>query len=338
MDFLLNNYKNILANLNNNYARTFLFTIFACSFAGLIYLQLNKYYLSALAAFVIWGFISLLLKPMHIYPSMDILFYRVFFSAALMSLILLVINPGLRKSNINTYKNLSPENKKETLFKTLNGGVLLACNWFFFIYSMNNISIKAASYAYLICPILTTVLAYFILKEKLSKKQWFAVLMSFVSCTILAFNHFVDLMYSLVVAFSYAFYLITQRNNNQLDKFFILSFQMIFASCLLLPLFPVFSDIGVYAFNFYLNVLILAIVFTILPLWLNLYALKGVNSSTMGILLYINPVLNFIVAAVIFNEATQIIQIIAYATIMLSIILFNWDRIISILKTDGVNS
>ena len=103
---------------------------------------------------------------MHIYPSMDILFYRVIFSASIMSFILLFVNPKLRKNNLDNFKKLAPKLKKQTAFTTLIGGVLLAFNWFFFIYAMNNISIKAASYAYLICPIITTVLAYLILKEK----------------------------------------------------------------------------------------------------------------------------------------------------------------------------
>jgi chloramphenicol-sensitive protein RarD len=159
-----------------------------------------------------------------------------------------------------------------------------------------------------------------------------AVLISFISCSILAYNHFVDLIYSLIVALSYALYLITQRNNNKLDKFFILSVQLIFAAICLLPLIPFFNTNTSYTGSFYGQVLVLAVVFTILPLWLNLYALKGVNSSTMGILLYINPILNFVVAAIIFNEATETLQIIGYAAIFSSIILFNSDRIKSILN------
>lgn len=269
---------------------------------------------------------------MHIYPSLDILFYRVFFSAGIMSLIMILVNPNMRRNNISTFRSLPLPLKKQTLLTTLTGGVLLSFNWFFFIYAMNNISIKAASYAYLICPIITTVLAYFILKEKLSKQQWLAVLISFISCLILAFNHLIDLIYSLIVAFSYAFYLITQRNNNQLDKFFILAVQLIFSAICLLPFFPLFVTDNSYDFQFYIQVLILAVIFTILPLWLNLFALKGVNSSTMGILLYINPILNFIVAALIFNEPTEILQIIGYVVIFLSIILFNWARLKTALR------
>ena len=58
----------------------------------------NKYYASALLAFIIWGFFSMALKPLHEYPSLDILFYRVFFSTTF----LLVINFAFR---INLLKN-----------------------------------------------------------------------------------------------------------------------------------------------------------------------------------------------------------------------------------------
>lgn len=267
---------------------------------------------------------------MHIYPSLDILFYRVFFSASMMSFILLFVNTDLRKKNIAKFQQLSSSEKNKTLFQTLIGGILLTLNWFFFIYAMNHISIKAASYAYLICPILTTFLAYIILKEKLSKQQWLAVLISLISCAILAFNHFIDLLYSLIVALSYAFYLITQRNNIHLDKFFILSIQLIFSAICLLPFFPFYSTHINYGAVFYIQVSLLAILFTIVPLWLNLFALKGVNSSTMGILLYINPILNFIIAALLFNEPTETLQIIGYAVIFMSIILFNCARLKSI--------
>jgi chloramphenicol-sensitive protein RarD len=249
-----------------------------------------------------------------------------------MAVLVLFVNPTLRKNNISRFLKLSFADKKITISQTLIGGILLSFNWFFFIYAMNHISIKAASYAYLICPIITTVLAYFILKEKLSKQQWLAVLISLISCIILAFNHFVDLLYSLIVALSYAFYLITQRNNNHLDKFFILAIQLIFAALCLIPYFPFYVTSTHYELLFYIQVLVLAIIFTILPLWLNLFALKGVNSSTMGILLYINPILNFIVAALLFHEKTEFLQIVGYFAIFVSIVLFNLARLKTILN------
>ena len=56
---------------------------------------------------------------------------------------------------------------------------------------------------------------------------------------------------------------------------------------------------------------------------MNLYALQGVNSSTMGILLYINPLMNFVIALFYFHEPINKLQLIAYSLILLSVIVFN---------------
>jgi EamA domain-containing membrane protein RarD len=49
-------------------------------------------------------------------------------------------------------------------------------------------------------------------------------------------------------------------------------------------------------------------------------------------LLYINPILNFVVAALLFKEHTELLQIFGYIVIGLSIILFNWARLKTILN------
>jgi chloramphenicol-sensitive protein RarD len=287
----------------------------------------NRYYIAALAAFVIWGFFSLALKPIAAYASLDILFYRVFLAATMMLVILVAMGRKFREENKARFFALRLQEKRKTVLSTFLGGALLTGNWYFFIYAMNNISIKSASYAYLVCPILTTVLAYFILKEKLSRLQWASVVLSAASCAVLSFHNVRDLMYSLVVAFSYAFYLISQRNNDKVDKLVILAFQMVFSALILLPFYPFFAAPLPVDTHFYLFIAIIALGFTIIPLFLNLYALKGMNSSTMGILLYINPVLNFVVARIFFHEPTTQIQLLSYGLILLSILLFNYEAL-----------
>ncbi|MES2838312.1 MAG: EamA family transporter [Bacteroidota bacterium] len=290
-------------------------------------MKFSRYYGAALLAFIVWGFFSLALKPLNTYPSLDILFYRVFFCAALMLIISLFLRKKVLKNSYTTFKNLSKKDKSKTVLLTFFGGALLTANWFFFIYAMNHISIKAASYAYLVCPIITTVLAYFILHEKLSKWQWLAVGISVVSCFLLSFNNLVDLYYSLIVAVSYALYLITQRKNILFDRFLLLTFQIIFAAFILLPFYPSYSGAVPQEAFFYEMIMIIVILFTIIPLFLNLYALQGVNSSTMGILLYINPLLNFLIAVFYFDEKTNSFQIFSYSLILLSIIIFNEKHI-----------
>ena len=286
-------------------------------------MKFSKYYLIAFVSFVIWGFFSLALKPLRNYPSLDILFYRVFACAVIMAFISLFLRVKVLKENIAAFKKMPLQQKKRIIALTFGGGLLLTANWFFFIYVMNHISVKAASFAYLVCPILTTVIAFFVLNEKLSKWQWIAVSLSVISCLLLSFNNIADVAYSMIVAASYALYLVSQRKNMGMDKFLVLTVQILFSALILLPFYPSYSAVLPSDSSFYWYILLIAVVFTIVPLYMNLYALQGVTSSTMGIMLYINPLMNFAIALFYFNESINSFQIVAYSLILISIVVFN---------------
>lgn len=292
-------------------------------------MKLTQYYLAAFFAFFIWGFFSLALKPLHNYPSLDIMFYRVFFSVVVMVLINLVFRRNVILKNWNHFSKMSQEKKRSTIVLTLGGAVFLVSNWFVFIFVMNHVSVKAASLAYLICPILTTVIAFYALKETLSKGQWIAVMISVLGCVLLSLNHFEDIFYSLIVAATYAFYLVSQRKNSELDKFLILTIQLVFSALILLPFYPKYSGIIPTEPLFYGCLLVIVVFFTIIPLFLNLYALKGINSSTVGIMIYINPIINFLLAIFYYNEQVSVLQLCSYFLILVSIVVFNAKLIFS---------
>jgi chloramphenicol-sensitive protein RarD len=292
-------------------------------------MKLTKYYLAAFFAFFIWGFFSLALKPLHNYPSLDIMFYRVFFSVVVMVLINLVFRRNVLRENWNHFYKLSQEQKRSTVVLTLGGALFLASNWFVFIFVMNHVSVKAASLAYLICPILTTVIAFYTLKETLSKGQWIAVMISILGCILLSLNHFEDIFFSLIVAATYAFYLVSQRKNSELDKFLVLTIQLVFTALILLPFYPKYSGTIPTEPLFYGCLLVIVVFFTIIPLFLNLYALKGINSSTVGIMIYINPIINFLLAIFYYNEQVSVLQLCSYFLILVSIVVFNAKLIFS---------
>lgn len=293
----------------------------------------SKYYLAAIVAFTIWGVFSLVLKPLSAYSSVDILLYRMSLASIFILFFSFVIRRKITNENIRLFKSLEFKDKFEIVLVNLSSAALLALNWFLFIYVMNNISVNATSLAYLICPILTTVLAFFILKENLSVKQKFAIGISMVSCLILSIGHFMDLIYSMIIALSYAIYLILQKRNNQLDKFFTLTAQIVFGSLLLSPLFFTGNSSTVEKTElFYGLVVVIAILFTIIPMYLNVFALKNLNSSVVGIFININPILSFLLAVLYFHEHVNLIQGTAYGLIFLSVLLFNLDALQANLK------
>ena len=224
-------------------------------------MQINKYYLAALSSFIIWGFFSLALKPLHNYASLDILFYRVFYATGLLLIINLIFRIKIIKTDLQILKNLETNQKYKAIFLTAFGGLLLILNWFLFIYAVNHVSLQSASFAYLICPIITTILAFFILKEKLSSWQWFSVFLCIISCGILSFGHLTDLFYSLTIAVSFAHYLISQKNN-KFDRFLVLTVQMVIATLIILPFFPFYSGETPTEPIFYILLVVIVVVFT----------------------------------------------------------------------------
>lgn len=299
-------------------------------------MQNKKYYIAALSAFILWGFFSLALKPIKHFSPLDILFYRVFSAAILITLINVVFRKKQLKQNIQLFKNLSTQQKKSTLGLTFLGGALLTFNWFIFIYVMNHVSIQAGSFGYLICPIVTTVLAFFILKERLNKWQQASIAISIIACAILGYNSLKDIVFSLLIAVTYATYLISQRKNKAFDSFISLNIQSLVMVAILAPFYPSYASTVPTESIFYICLFFIVVFFTVIPLYLNLYSLSGVSSSTVGIMLYINPLINFALAIFYFNERVTTTQLVGYSIILCSVILFNKQVLFSSHKLKSI--
>lgn len=288
----------------------------------------SKYYAAAITAFTIWGLFSLALKPLSDYSSVDILIYRMSFASGFILFLSLIIHWKQTKKNIQVFQNLVKKEQTQIILVNFASACLLALNWYLFIYVMNHVSVNATSLAYLICPILTTVLAYIFLKEKLSSIQKIAIFLSGISCLMLSIGHFMDLVYSMIIALSYAIYLILQKKNNRLDKLFTLTGQIVLGSLILSPLFALESESNIEKSGFFYGMVILiAILFTIIPMYLNVFSLKKLNSSVVGVFININPILSFLLAVFYFHEKVSFLQGAAYFLIFFSVVLFNWDVI-----------
>lgn len=296
----------------------------------------QKHYAAAISAFVIWGFFSLPLRALHNYTAGEILYFRIACSVIILLVIILGFRKAKLKQDVKLLKTYSVRERNRIIALTLGGAVLLIINWLVFIYVINAVNIKTASFSYFICPVLTAVLGNFILKEKLTSLQWTAVALCVVSCVLLGLNSVLELGYSFVVAISYALYLVSQRKHYGFDRLTILAIQMIFALSVLSVVYPVLVNTAPETPFFYGMIAIVAGVFTVLPLFLNLYALNRINSATVGILLYINPMMNFAIAFFVFQEGITELQVIGYGIILIALVLFNYPNLVKLkIKVKG---
>lgn len=291
-----------------------------------------KYYLAVIVAFVIYGLFSLPLKSIDNYASLDILLSRLVIASILIVLVSLIFRRKISLENIYIFKNSTKSERRRLFIVNVVSSIMLAVNWYLFIYVMNNVSVNATSLAYMLCPIITTILAYIFLKDRLSVIQWVAIGLSIFSCVLLAFGNFMDVFYSFVIGLSYAIYLVLQKNNQKLDRFFTLTFQIVVGTLLLLPFFQYQQPEPEKGFYFFWIVFLIAALFTIIPMFLNVYSLNKLNSSTAGIFIYMNPIISFFLALYYFKEEMDDTKIIAYLIVFFSVVLFNAKIISRILR------
>lgn len=285
---------------------------------------MNKHYASAIAAFTIWGFFPLVLRAVNTHPAGEILYFRILFSLVILIVIIAGFMRAKTKENLKQFASLTAPVRKNIIVLTLLGSVLLTINWLAFIYVVNEVNIKTASFSYLICPVITACLGYVLLRERMSPIQWFAIFLCALSCVLMGMNNVTELGYSLLIAFSYALYLITQRKNQGFNRMIVLGIQVLFAFIIMNLFFSKLVGTVTFDLRFYAIVACVALFFTVLPLFLNLYALNKINAATIGILMYINPLINFILAFIVVNEKATSVQIAGYAVIAIALMLFNY--------------
>jgi chloramphenicol-sensitive protein RarD len=275
----------------------------------------------------IWGFFSIPLRNLKTYPSEQILYYRIFTSLVVIWLAILLFRKKELIKDIRYILSSHTKTKWTIVLQIIGSTILLTLNWYTFIYAINHISIKSGAFAYMVCPLITAFGGYLILKEHLSKLQILALGTATLSILMLATGSLIEVTWSIIIAALYAFYLIIQRKMQHLDKLNVLAFQISIAVLLMLPFF--IKDYTVIQSNldFWLNIVLIAVVFTIVPLFLSLFALIGIPSSTLGIIIYINPIIAFSIAISHFNEKIDPHQLLAYLLLLFAVFLFNWHLI-----------
>ena len=287
----------------------------------------SKYLISAVSSAIIWGFFAFPLRNLKAYPAEQILYYRIFASLFVIWTAILLFRKKELKQDIIFFKERTPKQKKIIVLQIISATVLLFFNWFTYIYAINNVSIKSAAFAYMVCPLITAFGGFIILKEHLSRLQLIALATASVSIITLANASFIEVTWSVIIAALYAFYLIIQRKMQGFDKLNVLAVQITIAVVMMLPLYIYQHTAVPTETSFWINILVIAVIFTLIPLFLSLYALIGIPSSTLGIIIYVNPIIAFTVAIFYFNEKIDSSQLMAYLLLLFAIFLFNYKMV-----------
>lgn len=279
-----------------------------------------------MASPAIWGFFAIALRNLKFFPAMQILDYRVFTSLVILLVVILLFRKKRIKADLNYYQ-FAVKNKRRFWKLLICSSILLTGNWLSFIYVINSVSIQSGAFAYMVCPLLTAIGGFLILGEQLNKLKWIAIGISLISAAILGWGHLSDVLWSFFIAILFAGYLITQRSIQGFDKLNLLSIQLFIACLFIIPLEIIQPHPIPQSISFWSNIVVVAVVFTIIPLYLSLYSMIRIPASTAGILIYINPIIAFAVAFFYFHEGFTFQKLVSYGLLTAAVILFNWDYI-----------
>lgn len=283
----------------------------------------------AIAAAVMWGFFAFPLRRIQQYSPQQILYYRVFVSFFIVWVINLLFRKKQLLKDYRLLKNADKPTRKKLLWLLIGSGIFITGNWYTFIYVINYVNLKSAAFAYIICPIITAAGGFLLLKEPVTRPKLIAIVIAILSVGILSTASLTQAIWSIVVALMYALYVITQRVLNEFDKLNLLGVNLLVSVLLLLPFYLYDSKPMPVATEFWIVILIIAVVLTIIPLLLSSYALNGIPSSTMGITIYVNPFISFIVAFIWFHEQVSYRQATGYLLSIVAVVIFNWSIISS---------
>lgn len=279
----------------------------------------TKGILAIILAGIIWGFSPIYYKLLVAVPPFELLSHRTLWSFIFFFLILVL------KGQVREFKSAIFRSKNQLII-IIFSSLLIAINWFFFIAAIQSNKATEVSLGYFIMPLVTVIWGLIFFKEKLSTLQWFSVALAGFAVSILTIGLGVPPWIALILSFSFSIYAVLKK---KLDMSPIVSvtgevFILVPLGLLLLFYFHL-EGYGNFGDNNEITVLlILSGPITAAPLILFSYGAYRVSLSTVGILQYLNPSLQFFCAVFIFLEPLSVWHRVSFSLIWIAVLLYCW--------------
>ncbi len=277
-----------------------------------------------IGAYGLWGLLPLYFFALQPAGAVEIVANRVVWSLLFCTLLITVTR---------SWRALAGAFRDRSVFGTLAmAAVLIAVNWLTYTYGVTTGQAVEASLGYFINPLVSVLLGVFVLKEKLRPLQWAAVGIGFIAVGVLTVSYGKLPWIALTLAVSFGLYgFVKKRVGPKVDAVTSLSVET-------MVLAPVAAATMVWlgvsgaatlasegAGHFWL--LVASGVITAVPLLFFGASARRLPMTTIGLLQYFAPVLQFIVALVVFREAMTTDRWIGFGVVWLALLVLTVDML-----------
>ena len=262
-----------------------------------------------ISAYAFWGILPIYFKALRAVPSVDIVAHRILWSVPILALLLSVAG---------AWEELGAalRNRRAMLLLGVTA-LLIGANWLLYLYAVNSGNILAGSLGYYLNPLANVLLGRIVLKERLSWLQWAAVALAAAGIAALAAGALGQLWISIALCLSFASYGLL-RKIAPVDATAGLAIETAllapFAAAWLVWSFssgqPTFGDSSA-------DIVLIAVagVVTTVPLLLFTAAARLLPYSMLGMLQFIAPTLQFLIAVLLYGEPFTTAHAIAFGAI-----------------------
>lgn len=275
--------------------------------------------ISGLAAYMMWGLFPIYFVATRHVPALELLANRIVWSIPVGLLIL-----GFRKQIAETLRIVVTP---KTLGLLALAAVALAANWGVYIWAIQQDQIFQGSLGYYINPLLYVLVAVVFFGERLSKLQVLAIALAFVGVAILTLKGGVFPAISLFLAASFTLYGVLRKYIavGAMPGLFIETLTLLLPALAMLLYISQTGKLSMGAYGAGTDVLLLlAGPITVLPLLAFAFAARRIRLSTLGVLQYVGPTLQF-ACGVYFGEPFTTAHAWCFAFIWAGVGVFAWD-------------
>lgn len=269
------------------------------------------------ACYAAWGVLPLFWKNLAAVDSVYVLSARIFWSMAMMLLLLTVRREwgGVREVL----------GRRRELLRLAGAGALITVNWGLYIWAVNNAHILDASLAYYMMQPLSAVLGTVLFREHLTRLQWLATALAAAGVIIASCRFGVFPWVAVVIGGSFALYSAVKKTVKTDAN--VAVFIETAAVTPLALLWIVVADargvggVGVLHGAQWL-LLPLGGVVTTIPLMLFAIGIRTTSLSLSGVLMYMNPTLQLLLGVLAFHEEFTLTHGILFGFVWTSLAIF----------------
>lgn len=273
------------------------------------------------AAYICWGLLPIYFKLLPDVDPVEMVASRVLFSLILM-IAILAATAAIREFG-RTLRH------RQTMIAMTGSALLIGLNWLTYIWAINNGHILAASLGYFLNPIVNVLLGVIVLKEKLRRWQIVAICIAALGVTVMATAALDTLWVSLVLALTFAFYGLIRKTAVVGPRQGLAAETLILTPLAGLYMIWLASHGGATFGRDIPTSALLALsgLVTSVPLLLFATAARRMSFSTLGLLQYLAPSLQFLIGVGLYGETLSQGQIVSFGLIWIGLLVFTVDSL-----------